>query len=175
MFSSDVWTDKDGGVSSDIGNMNDRSGSLISIPWSESREVVCRDALRPHRRHCHSARSIKVPIEISHKNQLFPQWPLHHGCHHIPNNCVGKQCQVTVIPVALSCDLLYRPAMVVIVVVIVAVFVNVIAVVIFRAGTPPNGLLSPCNPPNGENTKAWVWIANDDSDTNYRSHSWVIR
>ena len=45
---------------------------------------------------------------------------------------------------------------VVVVVVVVAVFVNVVVVVVFRAGTPPNGPLSPCHPPNGENTKAWV-------------------
>ena len=65
------------------------------------------------------------------------------------------QCQVTVGPIALYCDCFYRPVMVVIVavVVVVAVFVNVVAVVIFGAGRPPNGPLSPCHPPNGENAK----------------------
>ena len=51
------------------------------------------------------------------------------------------QCQVTVGPVALSCDCFYRPVMVVIFVV-VAVLVNVVAVVVFGAGRPPNGLLN---------------------------------
>ena len=45
---------------------------------------------------------------------------------------------------------------VVVVVVVVKVFVNVVAVVIFGAGMPPNGPLSPCHPPKGENTKAGV-------------------
>ena len=40
---------------------------------------------------------------------------------------------------------------IVIVVVVVAVFVNKIAVVVFGEGRPPNGLLSPCHPSNGEN------------------------
>ena len=45
------------------------------------------------------------------------------------------------------------PVMVVIVVVVfvVAVFINKIAVLVFREGRPPNGLLSPCHPPNGKN------------------------
>ena len=45
------------------------------------------------------------------------------------------------------------PVMVVIVVVVVvvAVFVKKIAVVVFREGRPPNGLLLQCHPPNGEN------------------------
>ena len=135
------------------------SHGLISIPRSPSREVVCGDFLKPHRCHLRSDRSLKVPVEISRKNQIFPHWPLHHHCHHIPNHCVGKQCQVTVGPVALSCDRFYCPAMVIIVfvvVIVVAVFVNVFAVVVFGVGRPPNGLLSPCHPPNVENTKAWV-------------------
>ena len=65
--------------------------------------------------------------------------------------------------------------MFIIVVVVVAVFVNVVAVVVLGAGRPPNGPLSPCHPSNGENTKAWVLIVNDDSNLNDRSHSWVIR
>ena len=131
---------------------------LISTPRSLSREVVCEDVLKLHRRHRHSARSPKVPVEISRKNQLCLNWPLHHHCHHIPNRSVGKQCQVTVGPVALSSDCLYRPAMVVIdvVVVVSAAFVNVIAVVVFGAGRLPNGPLSPFHPPNGENKKALV-------------------
>ena len=48
--------------------------------------------------------------------------------------------------------------MVVIVVVVVdiAVFVNVVAVVIFGAGRPTNWPLPPCHPPNGEHAKAGV-------------------
>ena len=42
-------------------------------------------------------------------------------------------------------------------------------------GRPPRGPLPPCHPPNGENTKACDWIADDDSNTNNRSYSWVIR
>ena len=65
------------------------------------------------------------------------------------------QCQVTVGPVTLYCDFFYLPPMVfIVVIVIVAVFVNVFAVVVFGEGTPPNGPLSPCHPPKGENTKA---------------------
>ena len=50
------------------------------------------------------------------------------------------------------------PVMVVIVVavVVVAVFINDVAVIVFRAGRPPNGLLSPCHPPNGENERNGV-------------------
>ena len=111
-----------------------------------------------------------------------PRWglpqkldPLHHYFHHLNSHCVGKRCQVTVDPVAISCIRFYRPAMVVIFVVVVAVFVNVFAVVVFGAGRPPNGPLSPCNSPNGENTKASIWITNNDNDPNDRSLSWVIR
>ena len=43
---------------------------------------------------------------------------------------------------------------IIVVVVVVAVFVNVVAVVVFGAGKPPNGLLSPCHPPNIENVRA---------------------
>ena len=64
---------------------------------------------------------------------------------------------------------------VIIVVVIVAVFVDVVAVVVWGAGRPPRGPLPPCHPPNGENTKAWVLISDDDSDPSNRSHSWMIR
>ena len=129
---------------------------LISIPRSLSQEVVCGEVLNPHRCHHHYAHSLKVPVEIYRKNQLFPHWPLHHRYHHILNRCVGEQCQVSAGPIALSCDCLYRPAMVVIVVVvvIVAVFVKFFAVVVFGAGRPPNVPLSPCHPSNGENTKA---------------------
>ena len=129
---------------------------LISIPLSLSREVVCRDFLKPHRRHRHSARSPKVHVEVSRKNQLCPHLPLHHRCHHIPNRCVGEQCQVKVGPVDLSCVHFYRPAMIVVVVVIVTVFVNVVAVVVFGEGRPPNRPLSPCHSQNGKNTKTWV-------------------
>ena len=128
---------------------------LISSPRSPPREVVCRDVLNPHRRHRHSARSPKVPVEISHNNKLCPHWPLHHHYHHIPNRSVGKQCQVTVGPVALSCNFFYCPTMVIIVIVVV-LFVNVVAVIVLRVGRPPNGPLSPCHPPNGKNTKAGV-------------------
>ena len=65
--------------------------------------------------------------------------------------------------------------MVVIVVFVVAVFVNVVAVVVFRAGRHPNGPLSPCHPPNVENEKARVLMSNDESDPNDRSLTWVIR
>ena len=60
-------------------------------------------------------------------------------------------------------------------VVVVAVFVNVVAVIVFGTGTLPNGPLSSCHPPKGENIKAGVWMSNDDSDTNDRSRSWVLR
>ena len=67
------------------------------------------------------------------------------------------QCQVTVGPVALYCNCFYRPVMFVIVVVFaVAVFVNVVAVVVFGAGRPPNVLLSPYRPLNGKNERAGV-------------------
>ena len=128
---------------------------LISIPCFTLREVVFGDVLKPHRLHRYSACSLKVHVEVSRKNQICPHWPLQHRCHHIPNRCVGEQCQVTVGPVAASCTCFYRPAMVVIVVV-VAVFVNVVAFVVFGAGRPPNGLLSPCQLQNGKNTRAWV-------------------
>ena len=39
----------------------------------------------------------------------------------------------------------------------------------------PCGPLPPCHPPNGENTKAWDWISDDDSNLNDRWHSWVIK
>ena len=45
---------------------------------------------------------------------------------------------------------------IVVVILVVAVFVNVVAVVVFGAGRPPDGPLSPCHPQNGENTKAGV-------------------
>ena len=45
---------------------------------------------------------------------------------------------------------------IVIVVFVVAVFVNVVAVIIFGAGRPPNGLLSTFHPPNIENERAGV-------------------
>ena len=124
---------------------------LISITRSPSREVVCRDFFKPHCRHRHSACSFKVHVEVSCKNLLCPHWPLHHRCHHILNHCVGEQCQVLVGPVALSCVCFYRPAMVVISIVIV-----VVTVIVFGAGRPHNGPLSPCHPPNDENKKAWV-------------------
>ena len=136
-----------------------------SIPHSLPREVVCGDFLNSHLRHCHSANFLKVPIEISRKNKLCPHWPLHHHCHHIHNSYVGKQYQVTVGLVTLLCVRFYHPM----------VLVNVVAVVVLEEGRPPNGPLSPWHPPNDENTKAWVWIANDESDTNDMSHSWVIR
>ena len=44
---------------------------------------------------------------------------------------------------------------IVVVVVVVAVFVNVVAVVVFGSVMPSNGMLSPCHPPNGKNTRAW--------------------
>ena len=64
---------------------------------------------------------------------------------------------------------------IVVVVVVVAVFVNVVAVIVFRAGRPPNGPLSPCHLPKDENTKAGVLMSNDDRDPNNRSRLWVIR
>ena len=45
---------------------------------------------------------------------------------------------------------------IVVVVVVIAVFVNVVAVDVFRAGRPSNGQLSPCHPPNGEIERAGV-------------------
>ena len=80
-----------------------RTHSLISIPRSPSREGVCGDVLKPHRRHRHSdllvqspsARSPQVHVEVSRKNQLCPPWPLHHRCVHIPNRCVVERCQLT--------------------------------------------------------------------------------
>ena len=45
---------------------------------------------------------------------------------------------------------------IVVVVVVVAVFVNIVAIVVFRAGRPLNGPLSPFHPPNGENAKSVV-------------------
>ena len=45
----------------------------------------------------------------------------------------------------------------------------------FSFGKPPHGTLPPCHPSYGENTKAWDWIYDDDSDLNDRSHSWMIR
>ena len=145
-----------------------RPRSLVSITLSLSREGVCGDVLKPHRRHHHCdlivksppARSLKVHVEVHHKNHLCPHWPLHHLCQHTPNRCVVKWCQVTVRPIALSCVCFYRPTMVIIVavaaVVVVAVFVNVVTVIVLGEGRPPNGPLSPCHPPNGENTKDWV-------------------
>ena len=80
-------------------------------------------------------------------------------------------------PIALSCVHYYRPVMVVVVIstVIVVVFVNVIAVVVLGLGRPPYGPLTPCHPPNGENTNGWDLTADNESDQNYRSQSWVIR
>ena len=129
--------------------------SLTSIPRSPLREVVCSNVLKPQRCHRHSARSLKVHVEVSRKNHLCPHWPLNHIYHHIPNCCVGEQCHVIVVPVALSYVRFYRSEMFIIVVVfvVVAVFVNVVAVVVFRAGRPPNGPLSPCHPKNGEKYK----------------------
>ena len=125
---------------------------------------MCGNVLNPHRRHLHcnplvkspTARSLQVHVEVSCKNQLCPHCPLHHRHRHIPNLCVGKRSKVTVGPVALSCVLLYRPAMVgiVVAVIVVAVFVKVVAVIVFGAGRPLHGPLPPCHPPNGENTKA---------------------
>ena len=71
-------------------------------------------------------------------------------------DCKGGGFPVFVGPIALSCIYLYRPAMVVILfaVILVAVFVNVVAVVVLGAGRPHHGPLPPCHPPNGENTKA---------------------
>ena len=77
-----------------------------------------------------------------------------------------------IVPVALSCVRFYRPSMVV---VVVAVFVNVVNVVVLGSGRPPHGPLPPCHPPNVENKKAWDLISDDDSDPNDRSHFWVIR
>ena len=64
----------------------------------------------PEAQHCHrhSARSQKFPIEISCNNQICHHCPLHHHCHHKPKCSVGKHCQVTVGPVALSCDRFYQ-------------------------------------------------------------------
>ena len=127
------------------------------------------------------ARSIQVHFEVSLRNQFCPPWPIHHRCLHIPNCCVVKRYQLTsknvplpiprsqmarndvcvelaycldckgrrvpvfVVHVTLSCVRFYLPAMVV-----------VVMVVVLGARRPPRGPLSPCHPPNGENTKAWV-------------------
>ena len=64
---------------------------------------------------------------------------------------------------------------IVVVVFVVAVFVNVVAVVVFGAGRPPNGPLSPCHPPNGENARTGILMSNDDNNPNDRSRSRVIR
>ena len=64
---------------------------------------------------------------------------------------------------------------IVVAVIVIVVSVNVVAVVVLGAGRPPNGPLSPRHPPNGESTKAWVRIVDDDRNPNDRSHSWVIR
>ena len=45
---------------------------------------------------------------------------------------------------------------IVVVVVDVAVFVNVVAVVIFGAGRPPNGPIPHFHPPNGEKERSGV-------------------
>ena len=45
---------------------------------------------------------------------------------------------------------------VIVVAIFVAVFANVVDVVVLRAGRPPRGPIPPCHLPNGENTKAWV-------------------
>ena len=79
-------------------------------------------------------------------------------------------------PVAISCIRFYHSAMVVVVfAVVVAVFVNVVVVVILGSGRSPHGPLPPCHHPNGENTKDWYWISEDDSDPNDKLQSWVIR
>ena len=44
-----------------------------------------------------------------------------------------------------------------------------------HSGRPPHGPLPPFHPPNGENTKAWDWISDGNSNPNEWSHSWVIR
>ena len=49
------------------------------------------------------------------------------------------------------------------------------SIVYSHSGRPPHGPLPPFYLPNGENTKAWDWIANDNSDPNEWSHSWAMR
>ena len=68
------------------------------------------------------------------------------------------QCQVTVGLVVLYCNCFYRAMMVdiFVIVVVATVFINVVAVVFFGVGRPPNGPLSLCHPPNGENE--WVGV-----------------
>ena len=44
-----------------------------------------------------------------------------------------------------------------------------------HSGRPPYEPLSPCHPQNGENTKAWDWIADDNSDLNEWPHLWAMR
>ena len=44
-----------------------------------------------------------------------------------------------------------------------------------QSGRPPNGPLQPCHLSNGENTKAWDWIADGNSDPNKLSHLRGIR
>ena len=71
--------------------------------------------------------------------------------HHIP------KCSVVIVAVAVFVNVVAAvvfgvgPVMVVIVVivVVVVVFVNVVVVVFFGVGRPPNGLMSLCHPPNG--------------------------
>ena len=143
----DFKEDKEGGVSSNIGNViypsggqiprhtmtmrtryersDDRnteynpSGTSSTPPVSPHQTVSDINTLSvagksvwrcPEAQHCHhhSARSQKVPVEIPHNNQLFHHFPLHHHYHHIPKRSVGKQFQVKVGPVALSCGRLYR-------------------------------------------------------------------
>ena len=68
-----------------------------------------------------------------------------------------------------------RNGFVVVPVIVVSVFINIVVVVVLGLGRPPHGPLPPCYPRNGENTKAWVWVADDESDPNDRSHSWLMR
>ena len=96
-------------------------------------------------------------------NQLCHHWPLHLSLP--PHTEFSVVIVVVVIVVAVFINIVTvdvfgaGPVMVVVVVVFVVVvgaFVNVIAVVLCGAGRPPNGLLSPCHPPNGENESAGV-------------------
>ena len=44
----------------------------------------------------------------------------------------------------------------------------------YNLGRPSHGLLTPCHPPNGENTNDWYLIADGNIDLNKCSHLWAI-
>ena len=87
-----------------------------------------------------------------------------YPCHHILKYSVVIVVVVVVVVgavfVTVVAVVVFRAGhvmvVIIVIVVVVAVFVNVVSVVVFGAGRPPNGLLSPFHPPNGENERAGV-------------------